>query len=77
MYVKPAFQFPSSDPQRDCGAEEIVIIGVGYQFKNWTASSGTRSDDIMFGVNLVLPGGVFASPDLDLCYRYYYNREES
>ena len=75
MYVKPVFQFPNSDPEKDCSPEEIVIIGIGYQFKNW--SSGFREEIFLFGTNLVLPSGVFSIPELDLCYKYYYNREES
>ena len=75
MYVKPAFQFPTSDTQKDCAEEEIVIVGIGYQFKNW--NSGFKEEDVLFGTNLILSSGVYAAPELDICWRYYYNKEES
>lgn len=75
LYVKPAFQFPSTDSKKDCGQDEVVITAFGYQFKNWI--SGLREDNILFGVDMVIPGGVYVSPELQLCYRYYYDQEES
>lgn len=75
MYIKPAFQFPVSDPLRDCGPNEVVIVGIGYQFKNWT--NGLREDDVLFGVRMVIPGGVFVAPELQICCRYYYDQLET
>lgn len=75
LYVKPAFQFPSTDPKKDCGQDEVVIAALGYQFKNW--KSGLREDNILFGVDMVIPGGVYVAPELQLCYRYYYDQEET
>ena len=75
MLVKPSFQYPASDPKKDCGANEIVIVGLGYQFKNWR--NGVREDDILFGVQMSVPNNSFVLPQLNLCYRYYYNQKES
>lgn len=75
IWVKPQFQFPPDDDIKDCNNNEIVIIGMGYVFKNWT--NGTRQDDILIGTNLIFPQGVFSSPEMNICYRYYYNQKET
>ena len=75
LYVKPQFSFPPDDNIKDCNPNEIVIAGIGYVFKNWT--NGSRQDDIVFGVNLLFPQGLYTSPQIDLCYRYYYNQKET
>jgi len=74
MYVQPRFQFPIQDIGKECGDGEFVLVGIGYQFKNW--QNGFRADDVMVGANLILGGDVFAAPEMDLCYRYYYNQDE-
>jgi len=74
MYVQPRFQFPIQDINKECGPGEFVLTGLGYQFKNW--QNGFRSDDVLVGANLVLGGDVFAAPEIDFCYRYYYNQDE-
>lgn len=74
LLVRPMFQFPSYDIIRDCDPSEVVIVGIGYTFKNW--SNGARQDDVLIGVNLLFPQGVYASPEMNLCYRYYYNQKE-
>jgi hypothetical protein len=75
LYVEVAFQFPSTDSRKDCGQDEVIIAALGYQFRNWT--SGLREDNILFGVDMVIPGGVYVAPELQICYRYYYDQEES
>ncbi len=74
MYIKPAFQFPVDDKIKDCSEEEIVAIGIGYQFKNWVP--GYREENVVLGIGMVLGSGVFAAPTLPLCYRYYYNQKK-
>lgn len=73
LHVKIGFQFPSNDPQKDCGEDEVIIAALGYQFKNW--SSGLREDNILFGVNMIIPGGVYVSPEMQFCYKYYYDQQ--
>jgi hypothetical protein len=75
LWIKPQFYFPPSDDIKDCGPDEIVIVGIGYQFKNWI--SGTREDSIVVGLNLLLPSGVYSAPNMDICYRYYYKQSET
>lgn len=74
MWIRPAFQFPTDDIAKECSEDEVVVIGIGYQFKNWV--SGIREEKFIFGTHLVLPVGVISSPELDLCYKYYYNQTE-
>lgn len=75
LWVKPQFYFPPTDDIKDCGPNEIVVVGIGYQFKNWT--NGTRQDAVMIGLNMLLPEGIYASPTMPICYRYYYNQHET
>lgn len=75
LYVRPQFRFPPDDNIKDCDPNEIVIAGIGYQLKNWR--NGYRSDDIVLGFNLVFSSGVYTSPSLDICCRYYYNQNET
>lgn len=75
LWVKPQFQFPPDDDIKDCDNNEIVVVGIGYVFKNW--KNGLRQDDILIGANLLFPEGVFASPEINFCYRYYYNQKET
>jgi hypothetical protein len=75
LYVRPQFRFPPDDDIKDCDPNEIVIAGIGYQFKNWV--NGYRSDDIIIGLNLVFSSGIYTSPSLNICYRYYYNQNET
>ena len=73
LLVDPRFQFPVQDVNKDCSVDEVVVSGIGFQFKNWT--NGVREEDILIGVNLVLGGDVFTAPEMQLCYRYYYDQE--
>jgi hypothetical protein len=75
LYVKPQFSFPPDDNIKDCNNNEIVIVGIGYVFKNWI--NGTRQDDIVFGTHLLFPQDLYASPEINLCYRYYYNQKKT
>lgn len=75
LYVKPQFSFPPDDNIKDCNNNEIVIVGIGYTFKNWT--NGIREDDVVIGLNLLFPQGLFTSPEVNICYRYYYNQKET
>lgn len=75
LWVKPQFQFPPDDDIKDCDNNEIVVVGIGYVFKNW--KNDLRQDDILIGANLLFPEGVFASPEINFCYRYYYNQKET
>lgn len=72
LWAKPQFYFPPTDDIKDCGPNEIVLVGMGYKFKNWT--NGTRQDNVIVGLNLVFPEGVYSSPEMEICYRYYYNQ---
>ena len=73
LLVDPRFQFPVQDVNKDCSVDEIVVSGIGFQFKNWI--NGVREEDIVIGVNLVLGGDIFTAPEMQLCYRYYYDQE--
>jgi hypothetical protein len=75
LWVRPKFYIPPTDVIKDCGENEIVVVGIGYTFKNWT--NGFRQDDVIVGVGMLLPQGVFSSPEMKMCYRYYYNQDES
>jgi len=75
LLVRPQFYTPPSDLYRDCGPNEVVVVGIGYTFKNW--KNGLRQDDILVGLNLVLPQNVYSSPSLRLCYKYYYNQKKT
>jgi hypothetical protein len=75
LYVKPQFSFPPDDNIKDCSNNEIVVVGIGYTFKNWV--NGVREDDVVIGLNLLFPQGLFTSPEVDICYRYYYNQKET
>jgi hypothetical protein len=71
LYMRPQFQFPVDDTKKDCGQNEIVIVGLGYVFKNWRNTF--RTDNIVIGLQYALSVGVFATPQLNLCARYYYS----
>jgi hypothetical protein len=75
LYVRPQFRFPPDDNVKDCDPNEIVIAGIGYQFKNW--KNGYRNDDIVLGLNLVFSTGIYTSPSLNICCRYYFNQNET
>jgi hypothetical protein len=75
LHVRPQFSFPPDDNIRDCNNNEVVIVGIGYAFKNWV--NGVREDDIVIGLNLLFPQGLFTSPEINICYRYYYNQKET
>jgi hypothetical protein len=75
LYVRPQFSFPPDDNIKDCNNNEIVVVGIGYTFKNWV--NGVREDDVVIGLNLLFPQGLFTSPEIDICYRYYYNQKET
>ena len=74
MWLRPAFQFPPDDISKECSDNETVIVGIGYQFKNWI--SGSREDKFIFGINLELPVGIISTPEVLMCYKYYYNQTE-
>jgi len=75
LYIKPQFQFPSIDNEFECGANEVVIAAIGYQFKDWSSNVTTRLDDILIGVNVLISNSTFSSPEIEFCYKYYYRRE--
>lgn len=74
MWIRPALHFPVDDSVKECSEDEIVIIGIGYQFKNWV--NGTREENYIYGINLSLPVGVITTPEMTICYKYYYNQTE-
>ncbi len=75
LLVKPQFQFPPIDKTKDLSADEVNIIGIGYVFKNWT--SGVREDFTVIGTNLIFPRGIFTSPEINFCYKYYYSQNKT
>ena len=75
LYVKPQFKFPQDDIIKDCNQNEIVLVGIGYSFKNW--ENGFREDNVIIGLNLLFPEGLYTSPQIDFCYRYYYNQKKT
>ena len=75
LLMKPAFQYPSNDKIKDCGNNELVVVGIGFVLKNW--QNGLRNYAIVIGAHAELPNNVFAPPDINICFRYYYNQHES
>jgi hypothetical protein len=73
LYIKPQFQFPGIDSEFECGPNEVVIAGIGYQTRDWEA--GLRQDDILIGVNSVIANSSFSAPEIEFCYKFYYRRE--
>ena len=73
LHVQPKFMSPTKDKNLDCRNDEIVLASIGFQFKNWR--SGSRQESLLIGNNIFLSDGVFASPNVEICYRYYYNRK--
>lgn len=74
MWIRPALHFPVDDKIKECAEDEIVIVGIGYQFKNWV--NGNREENYICGVNLYLPVGIITTPEMALCYKFYYNQTE-
>lgn len=74
MWIRPALHFPVDDKIKECAEDEIVIVGIGYQFKNWV--NGNREENFICGVNLYLPVGIITTPEMALCYKFYYNQTE-
>lgn len=75
LYIKPQFQFPAIDKDFECGANEVVIAAIGYQFRDWSPNVTTRLDDIFIGVNTLISNSTFSAPEIEFCYKYYYRRE--
>lgn len=73
MLISPKFQFPGIDNEFECGPNEIVIVGIGYQFRDWSA--GERQDDVLVGANSIISNSTFSAPEIEFCYKYYYRRE--
>jgi hypothetical protein len=71
LYVTSKFRTPNVDVIKDCGANEVVIMGVGFEFKNWRYGLIEHSNVV--GFEYEFPEDVYTPPSLGICYRYYYN----
>jgi hypothetical protein len=75
LYMRPQSQFPPEDEIKDCGENEVIMAALGYTFKNWRHSF--RTDNLVLNLTYAFSTGIYTTPELNICTRYYYKIDKT